>query len=194
MNNPEDPNAGTRRVPFSRVLYIEQDDFRENPPPKYYRLAPGREVRLRYAYFIKCDRVVKDEAGNIVELHCTYDPATRGGDAPDGRKVKSTIHWLSAAHALEAEVQLYDRLFTKEDPEEGEDFIPNLNPKSLEVLPTCYVEPSLAGAVPGARYQFERNGYFCVDPDSQPGQPVFNRTVTLRDEWAKIDAKQTQQK
>lgn len=190
VNNPEDPGAGTRQVPFSRVLYIEQDDFRENPPPKYYRLAPGREVRLRYAYFIKCESVVKDEQGHVVELHCTYDPATRGGDAPDGRKVKSTIHWLSAAHALPAEARLYDRLFTKEDPEEGDDFIPNLNPKSLEVLPSCFVEPSLAGATPGARYQFERNGYFCVDPDSSNSQLIFTRTVTLKDEWAKIDAKQ----
>jgi glutaminyl-tRNA synthetase len=183
INNPEDPGAGTRRVPFSRVLYIEQDDFRENPPPKYYRLAPGREVRLRYAYFIKCERVVKDEQGNVVELHCAYDPATRGGDAPDGRKVKSTIHWLSAAHALEAEVRLYDRLFTKEDPEESEDYIENLNPKSLEILPRCYVEPSLAGALPGARYQFERNGYFCIDPDSQADRLVFNRTVTLKSDY-----------
>jgi len=194
VNNPEDPSAGTRRVPFSRVLYIEQDDFRENPPPKYFRLSPGREVRLRYAYFIKCESVVKDEQGHVIELHCTYDPATRGGDAPDGRKVKSTIHWLSAAHTLEAEARLYDRLFTKEDPEEGEDYIPNLNPKSLEILAKCYMERSLVGATPGARYQFERNGYFCVDPDSQAGKPVFNRTVTLRDEWAKIDAKQAQPK
>jgi glutaminyl-tRNA synthetase len=190
VNNPEDPSAGTRRVPFSRVLYIEQDDFRENPPPKYYRLAPGREVRLRYAFFIKCEHVVKDEQGNVVELQCTYDPATRGGDAPDGRKVKSTIHWLSARHALQAEVRLYDRLFTQEDPEAGEDFIPNLNPHSLEVLPTCYLEPSLAAAMPGARYQFERNGYFCVDPDSRPGQLVFNRTVTLKDEWRKVEKAQ----
>lgn len=187
VNNPEDPSAGTRPVPFSRVLYIEQDDFREDPPPKYFRLAPGREVRLRYAYFIKCESVVKDAQGQVVELHCTYDPATRGGDAPDGRKVKSTIHWLSAAHALPAEVRLYDRLFTKEDPEEGDDFIPNLNPKSLETLAKCFVEPSLAGAAPGALYQFERNGYFCVDPDSANGSLVFNRTVTLKDEWAKIE-------
>lgn len=187
VNNPEDPSAGTRPVPFSRVLYIEQDDFREDPPPKYFRLAPGREVRLRYAYFIKCESVVKDAQGQVVELHCTYDPATRGGDAPDGRKVKSTIHWLSAAHALPAEVRLYDRLFTKEDPEESDDFIPNLNPKSLETLAQCFVEPSLAGAAPGALYQFERNGYFCVDPDSANGSLVFNRTVTLKDEWAKIE-------
>lgn len=190
INNPEDASAGTRKVPFSRVLYIEQDDFREVPPPKYYRLAPGREVRLRYAYFIRCEYAVKDEQGNVVELHCTYDPATRGGDAPDGRKVKATLHWVSAAHALPVEVRLYDRLFNKENPDdvpEGGDFTNNLNPNSLEVLPTCYVEPSLKDAPVGSIYQFERLGYFCVDPDSTPQKLVFNRTVTLKDTWAKIE-------
>jgi glutaminyl-tRNA synthetase len=191
INNPEDPNAGTRKVPFSRVLYIEQDDFRESPPPKYFRLAPGREVRLRYAYFVKCVGVEKDAHGNVVELRCTYDPATRGGDAPDGRKVKSTIHWVSARHALEVEARLYDRLFQSPDPEEAESFLNNLNPNSLEILPACYVEPSLKDAAPGSRYQFERNGYFCVDPDSAGGKLVFNRTVSLKDTWAKIDAKRT---
>jgi glutaminyl-tRNA synthetase len=191
VNNPEDPAAGTRPLPFSRVLYIDQDDFREEPPPKFYRLAPGREVRLRYAYFIKCVGVVKDPAtGAVVELRCTYDPATRGGDAPDGRKVKATIHWLSAEHALPAEVRLYDRLFKDPDPEAGADFIANLNPASLEVLPGAYVEPSLAEAAPGTRVQFERVGYFCVDPDSSPARPVFNRTVSLKDEWAKVQARQ----
>jgi glutaminyl-tRNA synthetase len=191
INHPLDPTRGTRRVPFSRVLYIERDDFREAPPKKFYRLAPGREVRLRYAYFITCVDVVKDENGEVVELHCTYDPATRGGDAPDGRKVKGTLHWVSAAHALEAKVQLYDRLFLKENPnqveEEGRDFTANLNPNSLEILTSCRVEPSLAGALPGSRYQFERQGYFCVDPDSSAGKLVFNRTVGLRDTWAKIE-------
>jgi glutaminyl-tRNA synthetase len=187
VNNPEDPSAGTRKVPFSRVLYIEQDDFREIPPKQFYRLAPGREVRLRYAYFIKCVSVVKDEHGQVVELHCTYDPATRGGDAPDGRKVKSTLHWVSAARALEAEARLYESLFTKPDPDVDEDFILNLNPNSLEVLKPCYVEPGLAAARPGDRFQFERLGYFCVDPDSSGGTLVFNRTVSLRDEWAKIE-------
>lgn len=190
VNNPEDASAGTRRVPFSKVLYIEQDDFREDPPKQFYRLAPGREVRLRYGYLITCRSVVKDEAGNIVELRCTYDPATRGGNTPDGRKVKSTIHWVSAAHALDAEVRLYDTLFTKEDPnevEEGQDFTVNLNPSSLEVLTGCKVEPGLGDAVPGTRYQFERLGYFCVDPDSAPGRPVFNRTIGLKDTWAKIE-------
>jgi glutaminyl-tRNA synthetase len=195
VNNPEDLNMGTRKVPFARVLYIERDDFREDPPKQFFRLAPGREVRLRYAYFITCVGVVKDErTGEVVELHCTYDPATRGGDAPDGRKVKATLHWVSAAHALEAEVRLYDHLFAKSDPgddEEGADFTANLNPRSLEVLPSCRVEPSLAGAVPGRQYQFERLGYFCVDPDdSAPGALVFNRTVTLRDTWAKIEKAQ----
>lgn len=197
VNNPEDPSAGTRKVPFSKVLYIEQDDFREQPPPKYYRLAPGREVRLRYAYFVTCVGVVKDErTGEILEVHCTYDPATRGGDAPDGRKVKATLHWVSAAHAIPAEVRLYDRLFLKENPdevEEGKDFLSNLNPNSLEILTNCFVEPSLADApVPKgtetpAFYQFERQGYFCVDPDSARGKLVFNRSVGLKDTWAKIE-------
>ena len=191
INNPEDPSAGTRLVPFSRVLYIERDDFMEDPPKQFYRLAPGREVRLRYAYFIKCVDVVKDpQSGEVVELHCTYDPATRGGNAPDGRKVKSTLHWVSAAHALPAEVRLYDRLFTVENPNEerdGQDWKSFINPNSLEVLTGCQVEPSLAQAAPGARYQFERLGYFCVDlVDSQPGRLVFNRTVALRDEWARL--------
>lgn len=190
INNPEDPNAGTRKVPFSKVLYIEKDDFMENPPKQFFRLAPGREVRLRYAYFIKCEGVVKDENGEIVELHCTYDPATRGGDAPDGRKVKATLHWVSAKHAIEAEVRLYDYLFTKEDPndvEEGKDFTDYINPKSLEVLRSCRLEPLLKDAKHGDRFQFERLGYFCVDTvDSTPGKPVFNRIVTLKDEWAKI--------
>jgi len=193
INNPEDPSAGTREVPFSKVLYIEQDDFLEQPPKKFYRLAPGREVRLRYAYFVTCTDVVKDHAGNVIEVHCSYDPATRGGDAPDGRKVKATLHWVSAAHALEAEVRLYDHLFTKEDPnqvEPGGDWKDNINPDSLKVLAKCYVEPSLKNAAPGSRYQFERLGYFCVDPDSTPEKPVFNRTATLKDTWAKIQQKQ----
>jgi glutaminyl-tRNA synthetase len=189
VNNPEDPGAGTRKVPFSRELYIERDDFMEEPPKKFYRLAPGREVRLRYAYFITCNEVVKDSSGEVTELHCTYDPATRGGDSPDGRKVKSTLHWVSAAHALPAEVRLYDHFFTKENPDdasEGADFKSNLNPNSLETLSNCRVEPSLANAAPLSRYQFERLGYFCVDPDSSKGKLIFNRTVTLRDQWAKI--------
>ena len=193
VNNPEDPSTGTRSVPFSRALYIEQDDFRENPPPKYYRLAPGREVRLRYAYFLKCVDAVKDAQGKVVELTCTYDPATRGGDAPDGRKVKATIHWVSAAHAVPAEVRLYDRLFVKEDPDavdQGQDFLANLNHNSLEVLTGCWVEPSLATARPGSIYQFERQGYFCVDPDSANGKLVSNRSVSLKDEWAKIEKAQ----
>ena len=182
---------GTRKVPFSRILYIEQDDFREEPPKKFYRLAPGREVRLRYAYFVKCVDVIKDKkTGEIIELHCTYDPDTRGGDAPDGRKVKSTMHWVSAKQAIDAEVRLYDYLFTKRDPsevEEGADFKSNLNPDSLEVLTSCKAEPSLKSAEPGSRYQFERMGYFCVDRvDSKPEKPVFNRIVTLRDPWEKI--------
>jgi glutaminyl-tRNA synthetase len=193
VNNPEDESAGTRAVPFSRVLYIEQDDFREVPPKQYYRLSPGREVRLRYGYFITCTSVVKDEkTGEITEIHCTYDPATRGGNAPDGRKVKSTIHWVSANHAIDAEVRLYENLFTKEDPNdvpEGQDFTANLNPNSLEVLTGCKLEPSLSGAAAGNRYQFERLGYFAVDPDSTPGKLVFNRTVALRDTWAKIEKK-----
>jgi len=191
VNNPEDPGMGTRKVPFSRVLYIEQEDFREHPPEKFFRLAPGREVRLRYGYLITCVGVVKDEqTGEVVELHCTYDPETRGGTAPDGRKVKGTIHWVSAAHAHQAEVRLYDRLFTTENPgdvKEGADFESVLNPNSLETL-TGYIEPSLVGAAPGSRYQFERLGYFCVDSeDSSPERIVFNRTVTLRDSWAKIE-------
>jgi glutaminyl-tRNA synthetase len=191
INNPEDPAAGTRKVPFSRVLYIEQEDFREDPPKKFFRLAPGREVRLRCAYFITCHEVVKNERGEIVELRCTYDPATRGGDAPDGRRVKATLHWVSAAHALDVEVRLYDRLFTVEDPEghEGHDFTEYLNPASLEVLTGCQAEPGLAMAAPGYRCQFERLGYFCVDPDSTPGHLVFNRTVSLRDTWAKIESR-----
>ena len=190
INNPEDPSAGTRKAPFSRVLYIERDDFRENPPKKFFRLAPGREVRLRYGYYITCVDAVKDEHGELIELHCTYDPATRGGDSPDGRKVKGTIHWVSAAAAVEAEVRLYDHLFIKENPdeaEEGLDFKSNLNPNSLDTLTGCRVEPSLAGAEPGSRYQFERQGYFCVDPDSSAEKLVFNRTVALRDSWAKIE-------
>jgi glutaminyl-tRNA synthetase len=195
VNNPEDESAGTRKVPFSRVLYIEQDDFREDPPKKYFRLAPGREVRLRYAYFITCKSVVKDPTtGEVVELRCTYDPATRGGNAPDGRKVQATIHWVSAQHAVAVEVRLYDHLFGKENPydyAEGETYKSNLNPGSLEVVQPAYVEPSLANAAAGSRYQFERLGYFCVDAkDSRPGRPVFNRTVTLRDTWAKIEKKQ----
>jgi len=192
VNNPEDPAAGARKVPFSRVLYIEQDDFREVPPKGYFRLSPGREVRLRYGYFVKCTSMVKNASGEVVEVRCTYDPATRGGNAPDGRKVKATIHWVSAAHAIEAEVRLYDKLFTKADPsqlEEGEDFTANLNPNSLEVVTNAKLEPSLANAAVGSRYQFERLGYFCVDPDSAPGKPVFNRTVALKDTWAKIEKK-----
>lgn len=191
INNPEDLSAGRRKVPFSRELYIERDDFREDPPKKFFRLAPGREVRLRYAYFIMCVDVIKDEkTGEILELHCTYDPATRGGDAPDGRKVRGTLHWVSARHAIEAEVRLYDRLFLKPDPydvEEGQEFTANINPDSLEILPACYLEPSLAGVEAGSRYQFERLGYFCVDPDSGNDKLVFNRTVPLRDSWAKIE-------
>jgi glutaminyl-tRNA synthetase len=194
VNNPEDESAGTRKVPFSRELYIEQDDFMEQPPKKFYRLAPGREVRLRYAYFVTCTDVVKDSQGNVTELRCTYDPATRGGDAPDGRRVKSTLHWVSAPHTLDAEVRLYDYLFTKENPdevEEGQDFKSNLNPGSLEVLTGCKVEPSLADASPLDRFQFERMGYFCIDPDSAKGRLVFNRTVGLRDTWAKIQKQQS---
>lgn len=194
VNNPEDESAGTRKVPFSKVIYIERDDFMEEPPKKFFRLAPGREVRLRYAYFIKCESIVKDpKTGEITELHCTYDPETRGGNAPDGRKVKATIHWVSAKHAVGAEVRLYDRLFEKEDPmdvPEGEDFHANMNKDSLKVLTQCKLEPSLANAKPGERFQFERMGYFCVDKkDSTEGSPVFNRTVTLRDTWAKLQKK-----
>jgi glutaminyl-tRNA synthetase len=191
VNNPEDPGAGSRKVPFSRVLYIEQDDFREDPPKQYFRLSPGREVRLRYGYFVTCTSVVKNDKGEVVEVHCTYDPATRGGNnPPDGRKVKSTIHWVSAAHALDAEVRIYNNLFSKEDPnqvEAGQEFTANLNPLSLEVLRGCKLEPSLANAAVGSRYQFERLGYFCVDSDSAPGKLVFNRTVALKDAWAKIE-------
>ena len=190
VNNPEDPAMGTRKVPFSRVLYIEQDDFREIPPKKYFRLAPGQEVRLRWAYLIRCTDVVKDPTtGEVVEVRCTYDPATRGGNTPDGRKVKGTIHWLSAAHARQAEVRLYDHLFAKLDPDEiaeGQSWLDNLNPNSLETI-SCFIEPSLAGAAVGERYQFERLGYFCVDSDTTADRPVFNRTVTLRDTWAKIE-------
>jgi glutaminyl-tRNA synthetase len=194
INNPEDPSMGMRKVPFSRILYIEKEDFREEPPKKFFRLAPGREIRLRYAYFIKCVDVIKDKkTGEVVELHCTYDPATRGGDAPDGRKVKATLHWVCAQHALKAEVRLYDHLFTKRDPgdtEEGKDYKSNLNPDSLKVLDSCYIEPGLKEAKPGIGYQFERQGYFCIDSiDSSPGKIVFNRTVTLRDTWAKIEKK-----
>ncbi len=192
VNNPEDLAAGKRKVPFSRELYIERDDFREDPPRKFFRLAPGREVRLRYAYFVTCTDVVKDADGTVTEVHCTYDPATRGGDAPDGRKVKGTIHWVSAAHALKAEVRLYDHLFTGPHPsevEDGGDWKDNLNPDSLKVIPAAHLEPSLAGAAPGSRYQFERQGYFCVAPDATPGKLVFNRTASLRDSWAKIQKK-----
>ena len=190
INNPEDPSMGTRKVPFSRVLYIERDDFREDPPKGFYRLAPGREVRLRYAYFIRCREVVKDEKGDIIELRCTYDPETKGGDAPDGRKVKATLHWVSASHAVRAEVRLYDHLFAVADPDELEDFRTGINPESVTVLKDCYLEPSLASARPGERYQFERLGYFVVDPDSTKGIPVFNRTVTLKDTWAKLQKKE----
>jgi glutaminyl-tRNA synthetase len=189
VNNPEDASAGTRRVPFSRELFIERDDFMADPPKKFFRLAPGREVRLRGAYFITCTGAVKDAAGEIAELRCTYDPSTRGGDAPDGRKVKATLHWVSAAHAVEAEVRLYDRLFRSEDPGSAADYRADLNPASLQVLRDCKLEPSVAGAAPGTRYQFERLGYFCVDPDSTPETLVFNRTVTLKDTWAKIQAR-----
>jgi glutaminyl-tRNA synthetase len=188
-NNPEDPSAGTRRVPFSRELFIERDDFMEDPPKKFFRLAPGREVRLRGAYFVTCTGVEKDAAGQVTRLRCTYDPATRGGDAPDGRRVKATLHWVSAAHALDAEARLYDRLFTSETPGASGDYHEDLNPHSLEVRHGCKIEPSVADAPAGSRYQFERMGYFCVDPDSRPGAIVFNRTVTLKDTWAKIAAR-----
>ncbi|PYX57580.1 MAG: glutamine--tRNA ligase [Acidobacteria bacterium] len=192
VNNPEDATAGTREIPLSRVLYIERDDFREDPPKGYYRLSPGREVRLRYGYLVTCTGVVKNEKDEVIEVHCTYDPATRGGNTPDGRKVKSTIHWVSAAHAIDAEVRLYQTLFTKEDPndtKDGEDFTVNLNPQSLEVRNSAKLEPSLKNAPAGSRYQFERLGYFCVDLDSTPGKPVFNRTVALKDTWAKVEKK-----
>jgi glutaminyl-tRNA synthetase len=190
INNPEDASAGTRKVPFTRELYIEQDDFREDPPKKYYRLSPGREVRLRYGYLVTCTGVVKNEAGEVVEVHCTYDPATKGGNTPDGRKVKSTIHWVSAAHAVDAEVRLYDNLFSKPDPNdvpEGGDWMDNLNPDSLEVIPAAKLEPSLASASAGDKFQFERLGYFCADLETVSGRLVFNRTVGLRDTWAKIE-------
>jgi len=188
VNNPEDPSAGTRKVPFSKVLYIEQDDFRETPSPKYYRLFPGNEVRLRYAYLVKCTHVVKNDAGEVIEVHCTYDPESRGGEAPDGRKIKSTIHWVSAEHALASEVRLYNQLFTVERPDDGE--TENiLNPNSLEVLEKAWVEPAIAESMSGDNIQFERTGYFCVDPDSSPGKPVLNRTVTLKDSWTKIAGK-----
>ena len=193
VNNPEDESMGTRKVPFSREIWIERDDFMEDPPKKFFRLAPGREVRLRYAYFVTCTDVVKDESGEVVELRCTYDPATRGGDAPDGRKVKGTLHWVSAQHAVEAEVRLYGPLFDVEDPtdvEDGKSFLDHIDPSSLEVVTPAWVEPSVAGAEPGAKYQFERTGYFCVDPDSTSDRLVFNRTVTLRDSWAKIARKE----
>jgi glutaminyl-tRNA synthetase len=189
INNPEDPAAGSRAVPFSRVLYIERDDFREHPPKKYFRLSPGAEVRLRYAYLVRCTGVVTDPAtGEVIEVHATHDPATRGGDAPDGRKVRGTLHWVSAPHAIDAEVRLYDHLFAKPRPDDEEDWKAALNPASLERLTGCKLEPSLAAAAPGSRYQFERNGYFCADlGDSAPGRLVFNRTVSLRDSWAKIE-------
>lgn len=185
VNNPENPEDGTRKVPFSKVLYIEQDDFREDPTPKFFRLTPGREVRLRYGYFIKCEEVVKDDNGEIIELRCTYDPETKGGNAPDGRKVKATIHWVSAAHAVPAEVRLYDHLFAKPDPDEGGDYLANLNPDSLKIV-EAQIEPSVAGAKPGTRFQFERMGYFCIDKDSTTEKLVFNRTATLRDAWANV--------
>ena len=184
-NHPADPAAGTRMIPFAREIYIERDDFMENPPNKFFRLAPGREVRLRFAYFITCREAVKDAAGNVVELRCAYDPATRGGDAPDGRKVKATIHWVSAAHAVPAEVRLYDNLFTVEEPGAGGDFLADINPSSMEILDRCMLEPSLAGVAPETPIQFERMGYFCLDPDATPEKPVFNRTIGLRDSWAK---------
>jgi glutaminyl-tRNA synthetase len=193
VNNPEDPSAGVRKVPFSRVLYIEQDDFREDPPKKFFRLSPGTEVRLRGGYFIKCTGVMKDEQGNVAEVHCTYDPATRSGNAPDNRKVKATIHWVSAGHAIDCEVRIYENLFLKENPgdvPEGQDFRANLNPNSLEVITHAKLEPSVKGAAPETRYQFERLGYFCVDPDSTAEKLVFNRTVALRDTWAKIEKRE----
>jgi glutaminyl-tRNA synthetase len=195
INNPEDESAGARKVPFSRELYIEWEDFMENPLRKFFRLAPGREVRLRYAYFVTCKEVVKDASGQVVELRCTYDPATRGGDSPDGRKVKATLHWVSVPHAVDAEVRLYDNLFNTENPDDapdGEDFTANLNAESLQVVDNAKVEPSVKGAESLSRFQFERIGYFCVDPDSESEKPVFNRTVTLRDQWAKIKKREQQ--
>jgi glutaminyl-tRNA synthetase len=192
VNNPEEEGAGKRKVPFSKVLYIEQDDFREDPPKQYYRLSPGREVRLRYGYFITAKTMVKNNEGEVVEVHCTYDPSTRGGNAPDGRKVKSTIHWVSAAHAIDAEVRLYDKLFLVENPDrtaEGKEFTESLNPNSLEIISRAKLEPSLSSAVSEDRYQFERLGYFCVDPESRSGKLVFNRTLALKDTWAKVEKK-----
>jgi glutaminyl-tRNA synthetase len=197
INNPEDPDAGTRTVPFSRELYIEREDFMEEPPKKFFRLAPGREVRLRYAYFVTCTDVIKDDDGKIIELRCTYDPATKGGNAPDGRRVKATLHWVSAAHALPVEVRLYDHLFATENPyevEEGGDWLNNRNPDSLKVISPAWLEPSVASANPGDLFQFERLAYFCLDPDSTADKLVFNRTVTLRDAWAKIKKKSGQKK
>jgi glutaminyl-tRNA synthetase len=193
VNNPEDLAMGTRKVPFSRVLYIEREDFREDPPKGFYRLSPGREVRLRYAYFITCNGVVKDKKGEVIELHCTYDPKTRGGDSPDGRKVRATLHWISVSHAIDVEVRLYDHLFTKPNPAEEQDFKTVINPDSLETLTACKAELALAGAAPGSRFQFERLGYFCVDTDSDGKKRVFNRTATLRDTWAKIEKAQKQE-
>jgi glutaminyl-tRNA synthetase len=189
VNNPEDAAAGTRKVPFSRELWIERDDFMEDPPRKFFRLSPGREVRLRYAYFITCDEVVKDGAGEIVELRCTYDPETRGGDAPDGRRPKATLHWVSATRAVPAEVRLYEALFTRPDPGAEGDLLADLNPDSETVLPGCWLEPAAAQVPVGETVQFERLGYFCADPDSTPGHPVFGRTVTLKDSWAKLQAR-----
>jgi glutaminyl-tRNA synthetase len=193
VNNPEDPSAGTRTVPFSRELWIERDDFMEDPPRKFFRLSPGREVRLRYAYFITCDEVVKDEAGEIIELRCSYDPETRGGDAPDGRRPKATLHWVSAAHAVPAEVRLYEALFTRPDPGAEGDLLADLNPDSETVLTDCWLEPAAAATPVGETVQFERLGYFCADPDSTPGHPVFDRTVTLKDSWAKLQQQGRQQ-
>jgi len=191
VNNPEDPSAGSRTVPFSRELYIERDDFMEDPPSKFFRLAPGREVRLKHAYYVRCDEVVKDGAGKVVELRCSYDPETRSGSSPDGRKVKGTLHWVSAAHALDAEVRLYDTLFSVENPEEAEDFLASLNPASLAVLGGCKAEPSLGSAVPSSRFQFLRHGYFCLDLDSDGRRLVFNRTVSLKDSWAKAQGRES---
>jgi glutaminyl-tRNA synthetase len=190
INNPEDESAGTRKVPFSKVLYIEREDFRETPPPKYHRLYPGNEIRLRYAYLVKCVGVTHDpKTGEVSEVHCTYDPLTKGGDAPDGRKVKSTIHWVSKEYALKAEIRLFEQLFTVENPDIGEDVNSIINPQSLEVITECFLEPSLSESKAGDKFQFERIGYFCVDLDTTPGKLVFNRTVTLKDTWAKIEQK-----